>query len=656
MAAVLGMGRRMAQGKYRSDIDGLRAVAVIAVLLHHLKASLLPGGYVGVDIFFVISGFLITSQVFSEVKRNAFSLKGFYQRRINRIVPALATVLLATVIAGAFILSPVDLVRLNVSALLSLLGVSNIYIWVKYGNYFAADASEAPLLHTWSLGIEEQFYVIWPLFIVLLYRLAPRYVLPVLAIGVVLAVGVSEYATGVFATAAYYLLPTRFFELMLGGLLAIYLHSPRVIGKRAAHGYALAGYLLIGFSLFALNPDSTFPGINALIPCLGAALLILAGSGERHSRLLTSRPMVFIGLISYSLYLWHWPLIAFLNYVEIPIDLPVGALLIAASVLLSWLSWRYVEVPFRRTGAGLHFARVFTRRFALPALGLAVLAGLSLQFNGFPQRFNADVSALEGMTLNKPAEVRRGCHVPNALYQTEPNEHCRLGATKEALDGIMIGDSFANHFTGMVDILARPDNIMLMDYTMDSCPPILGYTAEMPPVYAAHCAKRNERVFSLIEQNKYRYVVLAAIWPKDDRARDLVEASLRRVVENSGQVIVILSNQHIEKAASCPIRRLMFGTGRNCSVVQSTLAPYWADVRARFPQIRFIDPNQVICPAGVCSPIIEGQLLYLDDSHLNEVGSRVIGHTLLDRGFSLLHDPKAKPQTADARRGASVVN
>ena len=254
MAAVLGMVRRMAQGKYRSDIDGLRAVAVIAVLLHHLKASLLPGGYVGVDIFFVISGFLITSQVFSEVKRNAFSLKGFYQRRINRIVPALAAVLLATVIAGAFILSPVDLVRLNVSALLSLLGVSNIYIWVKYGNYFAADASEAPLLHTWSLGIEEQFYVIWPLFIVLLYRLAPRYVLPVLAIGVVLAVGVSEYATGVFATAAYYLLPTRFFELMLGGLLAIYLHSPRVIGKRAAHGYALAGYLLIGFSLFALNP------------------------------------------------------------------------------------------------------------------------------------------------------------------------------------------------------------------------------------------------------------------------------------------------------------------------------------------------------------------------------------------------------------------
>ncbi|MHC8318963.1 acyltransferase family protein [Pseudomonas sp. LB3P31] len=646
----------MAQGKYRSDIDGLRAVAVIAVLLHHLNTSLLPGGFVGVDIFFVISGFLITSQVYSEVKRNAFSLKGFYQRRINRIVPALATVLLATVVVGAFILSPVDLIRLNVSALLSLLGVSNIYIWVKYGNYFAADASEAPLLHTWSLGIEEQFYVIWPLFIVLLYRLAPRYVLPVLAVGVVVAVAVSEYATGVFATAAYYLLPTRFFELMLGGLLGIYLQQPRVIGKLAAHGLALVGYLLIGFSLFVLNSGSSFPGLNALIPCLGAALLILAGSGDRHSRLLTSRPMVFVGLISYSLYLWHWPLIAYLNYLEIPIDLPVGALLIAAAIGLSWLTWRFVEVPFRRGGASWHFSRVFTRRFVLPAVALALIAGLSVQFNGFPQRFDPGIAALEAMTLSKPSEIRHGCHVTNALYATEPNDKCRLGAEKEGLDGILIGDSFANHFTGMVDLLAKPDNLSIMDYTMDSCPPILGYAADMSPVYAAHCAKRNERVFSLIEQNKYPYVVLAAIWPKEAAAKDVVEASIRRVVENSGQVIVILSNQHIEKAASCPIHRLMFDTHRNCSVPQSPLPLYWADVRAKFPQVRFIDPNQVICPEGICSPIIQGQLLYLDDSHLDEGGSRFIGRTLLERGFSLLHDPVETTRTAQVRGAPAVVN
>ncbi|KOY00848.1 acyltransferase family protein [Pseudomonas nunensis] len=635
----------MAKGKYRSDIDGLRAVAVIAVLVHHINTTLLPGGFVGVDIFFVISGFLITSQVFSEVKLGAFSLKGFYQRRINRIVPALVTVLLATVIVGIFILSPVDLIRLNVSALLSLLGVSNVYIWMKYGNYFAADAHEAPLLHTWSLGIEEQFYLVWPLFIVLLYRFAPRYVLPILGIGVVAAVGVSQYATGVFATAAYYLLPTRFFELMLGGLLAVYLNKPRNIGKLTAHGVAVAGFLLIGFSLFGLDADSTFPGINALIPCLGAALLILAGSGEMRSRLLTSRPMVFIGLISYSLYLWHWPLIAYLSYLEIPIDLPVGVMLIASSIILAWLSWRYVEVPFRRDGATWHFSRVFTRRFAFPALSLAALAVLSLHFNGFPQRFSPEVSVLEAMTLQKPSEIRKGCHVTNALYSTEPNDACRLGVKKPELDGIMIGDSFANHFTGMVDLLAKPNNLSIMDYTMDSCPPIVGYTIDMSAVYAAHCAKRNERVFSLIERNHYRYVVLAAIWPRDAIAHDMVEASIKRAVENSGEVIVILRNQHIDKAASCPIRHLMFGTDHDCSVAQSALAPYWADIRVEFPQVHFIDPNQVICPEGVCSPIINGQLLYLDDSHLNEVGSRFIGHTLLDRGYSLLHDPVTAPST-----------
>ncbi|WP_307833107.1 acyltransferase [Pseudomonas sp. TH10] len=241
---------------------------------------------------------------------------------------------------------------------------------------------------------------------------------------------VSEYATGVFATAAYYLLPTRFFELMLGGVLGIYLQQPRVMGKLTTHALALAGYLLIGFALFALNAKSTFPGLNALIPCLGAALLILAGSGDRHSRLLTCRPMVFIGLISYSLYLWHWPLIAYLNYLEIAVDIPVGALLIAVSIGLSWLSWRYVEVPFRRAGASWHFSRVFVRRFALPALGLAAIAVLSVVFNGFPQRFGPQVSALEAMTQSRPNEIRRGCHVTNALYSTGPDDSCRLGTKK----------------------------------------------------------------------------------------------------------------------------------------------------------------------------------------------------------------------------------
>lgn len=632
----------MSREKYRSDIDGLRAVAVIAVFVHHLNSTLLPGGYVGVDIFFVISGFLITSQVFAEVREGRFSLKQFYQRRINRIVPALVTVLLACVIVGAFVLSPADLMRLNASALYSLMGVSNLYIWVKYGNYFAADASEAPLLHTWSLGIEEQFYVIWPLLVLLVYRVAPRHLLLTLGLGVLLAVGLSEYATGVFATASYYLLPTRFFELMLGGWLGIYLQQPRRIGALQAAVCSAAGYLLIGHSLVTLGADAPFPGLNALWPCLGAALLIYAGAGQTRSRLLSCRPMVFVGLISYSLYLWHWPLIAYLNYLEVPMTVGVACAVVALAVGLAWLSWRFVEVPWRRSGVRLGFARVFSRRFAVPALGLALLAGVTHQLEGFPQRFSPKVERLEAMTLNKPAEIRHGCHVANALYSAEPDNDCRLGADKTAIDGILVGDSFANHFTGMVDILARPDNISLMDYTIDYCLPVLGYSGGMPPVYADHCASRNARVFDLIEHNRYRYVVLAGSWPRDEAAEGIIEASIRLAVEHSGQVIVILNNQPIDKAATCPVRRLMFDFERPCDTTESSRPQYWTQIRAKFPQVRFIDPNKVICQGHRCSPLIDDKLLYLDNAHLNEVGSRFIGQTLLDRGYSLLKDPAGR--------------
>ncbi|MBA1204087.1 acyltransferase [Pseudomonas capeferrum] len=633
----------MRQVSYRADIDGLRAIAVIAVFIHHLSASVLPGGFIGVDIFFVISGYLITSQVFQEVRAGSFSLRQFYQRRINRIVPALATVLLACVAIGALLLSPLDLARLNANALFALLGLSNLFIWVKYGNYFAADAGEAPLLHTWSLGIEEQFYVIWPLAVLLVYRFAPRYLLWILGVGVVLAVGLSEYATGVFATASYYLLPMRFFELMLGGWLGIW-HLQRTpqVGQAQAWACRLVGYVLIGASLLLIGEDTAFPGINALWPCLGAALLIHAGSGGRTATLLGSRPMVFVGLISYSLYLWHWPLIAYLNYLDIPISLTLASAVVVIAVLLAWLTWRYVEKPFRRSGARLGFTQVVSRRFAMPALCLMLLAGLTQAFNGFPQRFNPTVERLEAMTQDKPAEIRRGCHVANALYGTAPNGDCRLGAPKPAIDGILVGDSFANHFSGMVDILARPDNISLMDYTVDYCLPVLGYSGGMPPVYAEHCKRRNERVYDLIERNNYPYVVLAGSWPRDEAAEELIEASIQRAVEHSGQVIVIFKNQPIEDAATCPIRRLMFNPKRHCDALQAARPHYWTDIRNKFPQVRFIDPNQVICPQGHCSPLIDDKLLYLDNAHLNEVGSRYIGKTLLDRGFSLLKDPPAR--------------
>lgn len=633
----------MQRTAYRPDIDGLRAVAVIAVLLHHLNAAWIPGGFVGVDIFFVISGYLITAHVFQQARAGTFSLRQFYQRRINRIVPALVTVLLATLGLGAVLLSPVDLERLSANALYALLGVSNLFIWLKYGNYFAADASEAPLLHTWSLGIEEQFYMIWPLLLLAVLRLAPRRWPWLLGMGLAAAVGLSQYGTGLFVTASYYLLPTRFFELMLGGCLGIWhVLRPLPVDRRQAWISRGLGAVLIAGSLALIGPGVAFPGLTALVPCLGAALLIHAGHAGQRAWLLGSRPLVFVGLISYSLYLWHWPLIAYLNYLAVPIDLATVLGVVLVATLLAWLTWRWVEQPMRQSGAQIGFARVFTWRFAMPVAALALLMGLVQWQGGFPTRFGPTVETLEAMTLERPADNRRGCHVPNALYRTAPDAQCRLGTPKAQLDGILVGDSFANHFTGMVDLLARPDGISLMDYTMDGCAPILGYNVDMSSVYAEHCAQRNAKVYALIEAQRYPYVVLAGSWPSDEAAGEPIAASLERVVKSTGQVIVILNNQAIVDAATCPVRQLMFATQRTCDAAQAARPHYWAELRARFPQVRFIDPNQVICAEGRCRSLIDGKLLYLDNAHLNEIGSRYIGKTLLERGYSLLSDPPAR--------------
>lgn len=310
---------------YRPDIDGLRAIAVLSVILHHLKAPLVPGGFVGVDIFFVISGYLITSQIFNDVSQGTFSIRQFYQRRINRIIPALVTVITTILVVGWLVLSPRDLTLVLESSIFALLGMSNIFFWREYGNYFSGNAAEAPLLHTWSLGVEEQFYLVWPLIVVLLIKLRLRYVMIGLTILTVAAGVFSEIAIGLAASASYYLLPTRFFELMIGGTLALAVAHKIAISRSYSGLTFVIGLALIVWSLFGLNKSSSFPGLNAVWPCVGTALLIWSGNSQHaFSRILTNRPIVFIGVISYSLYLWHWPIISYLNYMDFAISIAIG--------------------------------------------------------------------------------------------------------------------------------------------------------------------------------------------------------------------------------------------------------------------------------------------------------------------------------------------
>jgi peptidoglycan/LPS O-acetylase OafA/YrhL len=629
----------MKNNQYRPDIDGLRAIAVLSVLLHHLNASLLPGGFVGVDIFFVISGYLITSHIYKEISDGTFSLKHFYKRRINRIVPALVTVIVASLVVGIFVLSPEDLIRLAKSSVYAVLGLSNVYLWHEYGNYFEASTGEVPLLHTWSLGVEEQFYVIWPLLILILIKLKRElYIIGAFAILAILATAVSQIAVGIFASASYYLIPTRFFELMIGGLLALI----TVYNQPSSRFYSglcfILGFMLVGGSLLFLNKLSVFPGINALWPCFGAALLIFAGS-NRHphplSRILTSHPMVFIGLISYSLYLWHWPIIAYLNYLNIAINPLVGIFVTFLSIMLAWLSWKFVEIPLRRTGSTLFFPQVFFWRFALPVMALLLIGVTTFYMKGFPERFDPRVAKFEKILDAKPDILRSGCHVPTSMYNTPPDAKCRLGMAKQELDGIMIGDSYANHFTGMVDVLSKAAGISIMDYTMDGCPPILMYDTGAAQLTAERCRKRNEAIYTNIAESHFSRVILAGSWPQGAKAGEQLMSSIDIVVKSGAALTIILSNEYIERANSCPIRRIMYHSDEHCEVQQNPPPAYFIKIRTRYPNIHIIDPNQIICRNNTCSPLIGDILLYRDNGHLNDIGSRLIGDSLLKMGVTL---------------------
>jgi peptidoglycan/LPS O-acetylase OafA/YrhL len=628
---------RINKSDYRPDIDGLRAIAVLSVLLHHINPSLLPGGFIGVDIFFVISGYLISSHIYKEACEKTFTIKRFYKRRINRIIPALVTVLVITLIVGTIVLSPSDLIRLAKSTEFSLLGVSNIFFWREYGNYFSRNSGEAPLLHTWSLGVEEQFYVIWPFFILLLLKLNRLFIIGVLTVFTIGAVILSEMATGIFMSASYYLLPTRFFELMIGGLLALIMVHRSLESRIYSELCFGIGILLIGGSLFWLNKSSYFPGINALWPCLGAALIILAGDSQyKTSYILTNRPIVFIGLISYSLYLWHWPIIAYLNYMNILISPLIGAAIVTTATVLAWLSWKYVELPMRQSGLALSFSRVFAQRFVIPVTILLSLGAAIIYNKGYPQRFDPRVAEFEKVLTAKPDILRSGCHVQTALYNTPPNiSKCRLGANKPEPDGILIGDSLANHFTGMLDVLAKANNLTLMDFTMDGCPPILGYKIGKNPTYVEKCLSRNETAYALIATKHFRRVILGGVWPKEPALGQQVMASIAYILNTGATVTVIIQNPVIERADSCMIRGIMYKSSKNCTVALQEPPEYFKEIAAKYPTVKFIDPSQVICNKQKCSPVINNTLLYRDETHLNDAGSRLIGYSLLNMGVKL---------------------
>lgn len=460
--------------QYRNDIDGLRAAAIVPILLFHAGVSTLHGGFVGVDIFFVISGFLITSIITQELNAGSFSIATFYKRRAVRILPALALMLLGTLIAGKFLLLAVELRDLGRSAAAAMAFVANIHFWLTV-DYFDSGSETKLLLHTWSLGVEEQFYIFYPFFVLLMHRWLPRYMKVAVVLATVLSFALSMYFSRTEPTAAFYLIPMRAWELGIGALIALNV-LPKIASKHARNVAAVIGAALVLFAVFKIRPDYAFPAPWALVPCIGATLLIAYGRDAVTARMLAWKPVRAVGLISYSLYLWHWPIITLyrLNY-GMEISTGGKVFVVALSFAAATVSYFLVEQPFLRRH------RQTRSRPVLIAGGVAVasVAGASLL-----------VSSQAAAIVQHPAAVDLvGSY---ADYRTKPQHPYQFrGGTCFASEGqqydrarcltlrtgqpnvIVMGDSHAAQYWRAIAL--RFPQVNVVQATASGCRPTLAF-------------------------------------------------------------------------------------------------------------------------------------------------------------------------------------
>ncbi|MEO0550717.1 MAG: acyltransferase family protein [Pseudomonadota bacterium] len=504
----------MAAHQYRADIDGLRMVAVVPVVLYHAGLPGVSGGYIGVDIFFVISGYLIANIIHREIGEGRFTLVGFYERRARRILPALMAVIAASFLVGWFVLLPSQFVSFAKSALATLGFVSNIWFWHDVNDYFGYNSDFSPLLHTWSLAVEEQFYIFFPLLLILLAGASHRWRVGIIVLMVLASFVISVVAVQRYPSAAFFLLPSRIWELGLGVLLALGF-APKAAPRWIREPLALLALIAILGPVVAYTGETRFPGLAALPPCLGAAALIWIGGngGSQVGRFLSWRPFVFVGLISYSLYLWHWPILAFMRLrllsTEIPIEIGLAA--VALSFVLAILSWRFIEKPFRvRGAAGLSRGAIFKSSGA--ATLIVMLASLGVWgWAGLPGRYSPDlirvvstddVSLVRGLT----------CEGSAATLET-----CLLGGDKAASSEpqfLVWGDSHAAAIAPGLNAMANDLRMPGLLANRNSCPPVLGLARlDNSLTNRTRCQEARRQVWQILEQeDAIKTVILASRW------------------------------------------------------------------------------------------------------------------------------------------------
>jgi peptidoglycan/LPS O-acetylase OafA/YrhL len=631
--------------QYRPEVDGLRAVAVLPVLFFHAGFTSFSGGFIGVDVFFVISGYLITSLIVEDIKSGSFSLLGFYERRFRRISPALLLVCVATVPFAWVWMTPREFNDYGQSLFATNLSVSNFLFW-KEANYFGAEAELKPLLHTWSLAVEEQFYLFFPL-LLLAWRRRNGQIWWV-AILVLASFALTQMLASRAPAANFYLLPTRFWELGVGALLALAGANRQWLQGMGAQALSLAGLALIVGSIVLLDGARPFPGWWALPPVVGTALVLaFATSGTLAANLLAWRPIVAIGLVSYSVYLWHQPLFAFARIRMFgEATMSIYLLLIALTFMLSYLSWRFVERPFRNRR--LVSGRQLFATIGVVGGGLVVFGVIADKTGGLPLRHPNEAFA---STIDERLRINFGLNSSCEGKLPLP-EVCM---TSDKPEVIVWGDSFAMHLVAGI-VQSKPD-VALVQFTKSVCGPFIDIAPVVPPSYpvgwSADCQVFIDALRRYVESTpSLRYAVLSSPFgqylgeaPSVLYEGKVVQASPEFILERMKATLDWLVSHGVTPVVfappprdgsdigACLARSRWLGSGaEKCLLDHAAVKRFGGQVSEFLGDLkrdyRVVDVGDFLCDDITCR-VEDGEvLIYRDSGHLAYEGSRFVGETM----------------------------
>lgn len=649
--------------KYRTDIDGLRAVAVGGVVLYHAFPFLLPGGFVGVDVFFIISGYLITTIIASDALTGQFSLAGFYERRFRRILPALVAMLVATTIAACLILPPGELDQYGQSLVSVALFGSNVLFWLE-GGYFDAPAAAKPLLHTWSLAVEEQFYILWPLIAAALVALGRQRLLRgfvwVAILGSLLA---AEYAVRIWPSQAFYLIPYRAWELGFGALLAVG-GVPALRSSLQREMTAWAGLALIIAPMLLYSDNTRFPGLSAVPPCLGTLMMIHAGrdGATRAGRMLSWRPILFTGLISYGFYLWHWPVLVL---TQIALNRPLqpyeAAFCVAAAFILAAVSLRFVERPFRRPGR-IPVSRRMVLATSAGTLGLFASVGAAAYVTGGFSELASPRVRLAQAAIDSVNPYRALCHNNEGTADLGPVAQCTGGTRRtDGYQLLLWGDSHADHLMPGLVRLAREQHFAVRQASVSGCGPLI-LTQDDIPLKDRACAAFHRAALEEAKQQPHLDAILLSVrWSSTlqglatraapdatgsvrhhagmkllDAELEKLIAGIRQTVGPRPRIILLGSTPEFDVwPATCFARAYKLNGDPTPCAVQSARDGQWGMLAdkvltkmAARDGIKLALPRTLFCQGSLCRTAMGGHILFRDDDHFTNEGSAFATATL----------------------------